>query len=421
MQCSASATRQRGSIGIAAVQNEGGGFMSIKQRTTRGGNVFTGGNRIVNTGDAYDIFNQVNTTEYTPIIERRPLPVFSALRDRITGPGTVSVVAGETRLDATAGTSGLYTRELGHYLPGLVGVAGIRARFEETAGVTYRYGYGDDNGNRIGLEWRDGAWYTFIDSGSVRWYEQPRSQWVDPLDGTGPTGLNADLNGVTFRTQFGWYGGLSIKFKVAIADRINGDRLVDIDSSGARPDAVTIEQPDLPLFCEATTGGVIYRGGAQYGVFGRYRPQYRVTSSPVGENTAVGTALVPLVSFRIKSAEQWRGVRVILTGETVVGDADGRYEIIIDGDLTGAAWGGIAGIDPNETAAEVDTSATAVTGGYRTASGIIAAGAGRASGAADVDPADLPLPVGATVTVAVATFAATNATFRAVLRIREQF
>lgn len=397
--------------------------MSKNQRTTSGANFFTRSDRIVNTAEAYNIFNQLQTAEYTPIFNRQPEPGFSGLRDRIAGPGTVATVAGETRLTATGGTAGIYTRDYGRYVPGLVGLPGLRTRLESNAGVIYRYGYGDDNGNRMGLEYRvdSDAWFSFVESGGVRWYEQPRANWIDPLDGTGPSGVNANLNGATLRLPFGWYGGLSCLFEISVSDRFGGDRTMLADSSGGRTGGVLVEQPNLPIFIEATDGGVIYRGGAHYGVYGRYRPQYRITSTPVQTTTGLGATLRPIVSLRVKNALRWRGVPVILTGESVIADNDSRYVIIIDGTLDSANFGPLDGIDPDETAVEINTDATTVTGGYRTATSIVAAGAGNASGASRIDPPDLPIPAGAVVTLAVAAFSGTSTTARGVLRVREEW
>lgn len=393
--------------------------------TPRSGRVRMESGQFVNTGDlasridsATNIFNQLQTAEYSPQVESKPLPELSSLRNTIVG--TASLANGEIVIDGTSSLSAVYTNDFGRYQPGLISETGIRVRISNTATGHYEYGYGNDSGNRVGLELDNGNWYSFLESGGVRWYRKPRSEWLDPLDGTGPSGETVDLNGATLRITFGWYGGLSFLFRVAIADRDGGDRLITFDSSGDRDGAVTLEQPDLPIFAEAN-GGTLYIGGRHFGVYGRYNPNFRVTSTRPTTLGTVATTLIPLVSMRVKNASKWKSVPIKLSGESVIASVDGEYQIIINGTLTGDTWGNIPGIDATETAMEVDTSATAITGGYRCAAGIIAAGSGRASGAAQVDATELPLPAGSVITLAVATIAGTNADFTGLLRVSEEW
>ena len=363
-----------------------------------------------------DIFGQMQVAEYTPIIESKPLPGLSLIRDRVVG--TASVVGGEIAIDGTSAPAEVYTRQFGRYLPGLVGLAGLGFRIENPAVGSYEVGYGGDEGNRFGLEVTNGEYFTFIESGGVRGYRKPRSEWIDPLDGTGPSGQSIDLaRGNILRMPFGWYGYLSVVWAIAFPDA-TGDRVVVFDISGPRDDGVSIEQPDLPIFAEAD-GGVLYVGGRQFGVLGRYSPQFRVCSNdPV--SASIGEALTPLLSYRVKNATRWQGVPVHLSGNTLTSSANGRYAIIIGGTLTGGEWGSIDGIDPDETALEINTGATAVSGGYRAFSDLIAAGRGNESGLTNAELPDLNIPKDQVVTLAAAAQSGTS-DFRAVMRLREEW
>lgn len=370
-------------------------------------------------GSTIDILGQMNTAEYTPIVGQKPLPGLSFLRDELVGgDAEFSIVNGEIRIDGGPGLRSLYTKDYGLYLPGLLGLGGLRARMETPETTTIRYGYGNGLGERVYLECVNGEWTTNILSGGVKWYSKPRSEWLDPLDGTGPSRITADPNGKVFRIILGWYGDISILFSMIITDREGGDRLVVFDSSGPRVGGVTLQQPDLPIFCEVE-GGSAYVGGRQYGVFGRFRPQFRVSSNRAVVKT-VSNTLTPIVSMRIKSEQRWASVPVSLDGETIISTGNVEYIFVIGGVLTGASFADIEGIDPDETALEVDSSATAITGGYRAPGGLAVGGTGNRAGNPASALPDINVPVGTVVTLAAVTLAPdATADVTGIMRMRE--
>lgn len=370
-------------------------------------------------GSTVDILNQMQTAEYTPIVAQKPLPNLSILRDKkVPDDASYSVVGGEINIDGSTAIHSLYTKDVGLYMPGLLGVAGIRARMATPNTGTYRQGYGNDAGDRVGLECVNGAFTTFVESGGTRWYSKPRSEWLDPLDGTGPSGISSDMNSGTLRIVIGWYGSISLLFTYLVSDRENGDRLVVFDSSGPRADDVTITQPDLPIFAEAD-GGVLYVGGRQYGVVGRFRPQERITSTRAITKTVADTGFVPIVSIRHKQDPKWESVRVMLSGESMLSTANAEYAVIVGGTLTGETFGAIDGIGAEETALEQDTAATAISGGYRAASAIISSGGGSKVGTeATSSIPDITIPPGEIVTLVAVSFSGTG-DVTGLLRMRE--
>lgn len=394
-------------------------------RHARTGQVFDSTGRITNQGDlirrqlsGLDIFNHTLSAEYTPLVERKPLPGISELRDRIVGPGAVDVVAGEIEIDATAGKTALYTRDYGRYLPGTVGLAGIGVRIPDTATGSYEYGYGNGAGNRIGIEWDDGEPYTFIESDGDRWYRNPRSNWLDPLDGTGPSGVHFDLSeGHILRIPFGWYGYLSVQFTIAIPGE-SEDQVIVVDRARGRPNAISIEQPDLPVFAEAD-GGTMYVGGRQFGVYGRYIPKERITGT-CNVTKVVGESYVPIVTYQTKDETRWRGVAVQLSGVSLLSTENCEWALIINASLTGADFGPIALVPADETAIEADTSATAFTGGIKSYCDNTPGGAGNRSGADDTQLPDLNLPRELPVTLVARAITGTS-TINAILRVREEW
>lgn len=352
-----------------------------------------------------DPFDQLITAEYTPLIERKPLPGLSLLRDRVEpAGGNVTVANGELVINGTAAKTALYTRGRGRYLPGLYGIAGMGVRADWDVG-SYEYGYGDDDGNRVGMEWSAGVPYTFVASFGTRYYRKPRSEWLDPLDGTGPSKLTADLSQHVFRMKIGWYGYLRVEFYIGTGDRENGDQVVLVDRAEL-PVGVSLEQPDLPIFAE-TDGGTLHVGGRQYGVYGRYRPEYRITTA-FGAQESIGTTFEPLVSMRLKNTTQWQGVPVLLASISALSSADAEIGIIINGTLTDGTWGSVPGIDDTETALQANSTATAITGGYLAYGDNVPGGQGKSFGATSADMPDLDIPRDQTVTIAVRALSTTT-------------
>lgn len=376
--------------------------------------------KALDVSESFDTFMQLNTAEYTPIVEVKPYPTISNRRNRVVPEGgAVSIVDGEIEIDGTSQLTSLYTRDYGYYLSGLIGMPGIGVRIPNPDVGHYEFGYGDDEGNRFGIEVDNGQWYTFIESLGIRYYRMPRSQWLDPLDGTGPSGLSLDLSKFILRMPFGWYGYLSVLFKIAVADRENGDQLVTFDRSGQDQDSVSISQPDLPLFAEAN-GGVMYVGGRQYGVFGRYKPKYRTTvSSTVSKS--VDTNWQPLVTLKSKTESNWSHVPVIVNQAIVSADADVEYAILIGGDLVGASFTNLNDIDPNETALLEDVSSTSITGGDMIDGNLVTvSGQGNVDDGSASEVLPQTIPPGTNITLVVRAFE-TTANVRGKLKIKEQF
>lgn len=370
--------------------------------------------------NALDVFNHLQVAEYTPMVEHKPLPAISMVRNKTvpSDSSDVSVVNGEIQIDGSITNTALYTVDTGRYLPGLIGLAGIGVRVPNTSVGNYKYGYGNDQGNRIGLEIDNGEWYTFIQSGGNTYYRKPRSQWIDPLDGTGPSGLTLSLNSHVLRIPIGWYGYLSIVWMIAVP-QTGGDKLIMVDvSAGEGVTGVSIEQPDLPIFAEAN-GGVMYVGGRHYGVYGRYAPQVRFTCSPAVTKT-VGTSFVPVVSFKSKATEDWQGVSKELEGAGVLTTADTEVAFFIYPDLTGFNFVDFSDIDPQETTFQIDTSATALANGYKTFSYLVSGGSGNKTELSSKDLPNIKLSYDVIITMAARSLSGT-ADVTAIMKAKEEW
>ena len=366
-----------------------------------------------------DSFGQLLTAEYTALVERKPFPGLSLQRDLVDPvSGNVTVTNGQLVIDGTAETTTVYTTEFGRYIPGLFGLLGVGYELPTPETGTYEFGYGDDSGNRIGMNVTSGTYSTFVESGGVRYYSKNRSDWLDPLDGTGPSGLDVDISRATFRAELGWYGTIPPKFYLVISTRDIGTKKILIDRGEQPSSGFVIEQPDLPIFCEAT-GGVLNVGGRQFGVLGRYTPNYRVTGG-IGAKSSVGTTFVPLCSFRVKSAAEFQGVPVKISGVDLITLNDADMAIVIGGTLTGDAFGNVEGVDPTETALEFDNTATAISGGYLTAPSVAAGGVGASLEGSNPSIPDLQIPQDQIVTL-VTRAASGTSDMRGALRLLEEW
>lgn len=391
---------------------------------SQSGKLYKSNNRPINVADSFDQFGNLKVAEYTPFVEAKPLPILDWVRNRFVpaaNQADFSVVSGEIQIDATLGKRTLYTRKHGRYLPGLIGLAGIGVRLETVNTGQYEFGYGNAT-NRIGVELDNGQWYTFVESEGVRYNRNPRSNWEDPLDGTGPSSIDIDAIQSTkfvLRIFIGWYGYTPIQFQLVI-----GDQVVIIDTlRGDNLNGVSIAQPDLPIFAEAN-GGIMHVGGRQYGVYGRYVPAERTTPLPVVTKTVSDTAAwKPVISFRIKQLIDYLGVPVNLSSLVGFIDTNVEYAFFMHdlSLLTGPSWQNVPDTTADGTVIEYDTTATALAdGGYNLYSTIAAGGKGNELTPLPNELPDIDIAPDLVVTLAARSLA-TSTVFTAKVRLQEEW
>jgi hypothetical protein len=124
------------------------------------------------------------------------------IESAVSGSGAVAALPNESSLSLTpgSGTSGHYayaqTRVHHRYVPGRSQLIRFTGTFgTPTANVRQRAGYFNDR-NGLFIQY-DGTALSFVrrtyTSGSVVDTTIPRASWSDPMDGTGPSGINLDL------------------------------------------------------------------------------------------------------------------------------------------------------------------------------------------------------------------------------------
>jgi len=375
-------------------------------------------------------FGELITTERTPIIELNSSYGTSLLRDveELTGSATVTAAGGELKLSTGATASSkahLDSAEAGRYIPGYGAEMGVGVRIPTLpTGNQYAQWGGHDvtenNGYYFGVD-ATGVYVAIEGGGSVT--KTYQTDWnIDTLDGTGASGVTLDLtDGSIFRIIFTWYGYGQIVFgKISTID--NQQQFVPCHQV-VPAGSTSIESPNLYVFTEADNGGdasnfVMYVGGRQYSIVGRYRPKFRYTSE-LRTGVATSTSIAPVVSFRNKTAFLDRSVRIAgmevksITEDVVV-------ELRINCSLTNASWQTPTNHTAAETAVESDISATALTNGIVVWSEIFEAGKKNDTNTLAGEAIDIDLPQQQPVTLCVRTLTGTG-TVTANFRVQEEW
>lgn len=363
------------------------------------------------------LFNETKVSEKTPIITLNSGFGTSVLRDitTLTGSATVALVAGELRLStgATASSAAqLESARLGTYIPGngaQVGV-GMRIPTLPTGNQYANWGgvsSGGNNGFYFGVD-ATGFYIARLDGGTETKIRQADFN-TDKLDGTGASGLTLDLSlGYIFQIDYAYYGHGPIVFSVA---RLVNGRNKWITCHALEIDGgVSIEDPNLAIYVKTDNGGdaanfSTFIGGRQFSIMGKYVPNRRVTGQERG-SVSTGTTAVPLITFRRKSGFLNRGV-IVENFSVDVGTEPVIVEARINATLTGASYTTPTNVTASETALEVDTSATAVSGGQVVWSEYFAAGRGAAT-VTDKTTLGLDLPRNQPITLCARTISGTG-------------
>jgi hypothetical protein len=393
---------------------------------------------IPNTDLSLSQFGALQTAERTPVIELASIYGLSALRDVVTvaGGGTVthagpSLASVFTVATTASGTDSaiLDSAERGRYQPGNEGEIGIGIRMDSatrTGSQKAEWGaFTDVDGFIFGLD--SAGFYVAVRKDSTDLITRQADFNVDRFDGTGPSGLTLDLlKGNIFQVDFTWYGFGNIIFHVVTAG-LDGIQRKYILHRFTPTAGQSTNNPNLPLRARLQNGGTataqtMYVAGRQYSIFGRYNPNRRSNghflSTPL---TGIGTTFVPVMSFRRKTA--FATVSAKSSSMEALANANMYWQLRLNGTLTGAVYGTPANTTAAETCMEVDTTATAITGGQViNAGGIISASVGNSVSISTALWDGLDIPNGQPVTLCVRKLSGVSGTVDGLtLRWREEW
>lgn len=202
----------------------------------------------------------------------------------------------------------------------------------------------------------------------------PQNNWnVDTLNGTGASGITLDLTKIQMYTlDFSWYGAGSCAMGVKIGRQIYN---VHVFEGGNRLNLPHIGNPNLPFRYENSNIGttlsasdlfvwgleVSYDGSADFNGY----PRSARTPNVVRVNTTVTRPILSLRPRAIHKTKPNTGWIIIDNISVQTQDGVLAYDIIYNGTLTGAVW---AATD-SDSICEIDSTATAITGGLKIQSG----------------------------------------------------
>lgn len=376
-------------------------------------------------------FEEVRTVEKTPVIELSSSFPISILRSIVTvaGSGSTSSSAGEHLLSTTASGSDsviLDSAERGRYMPGYSAECGVGVRIPTmpvgSQNVLWGYTDGTD-GVYFGVD-ATGTYVARLSGGvETKVYQ---TDWnVDKLDGTGASTLTLDLSrGNVFQILFTWYGYGVIEFEIIKVDVLGRQRKIIVhrmNVSGSN----SIQEPNLPIRIKVSNGGTAtafsaYVGGRQFSIVGKYNPNQRTTAANRMNVAAIGSTVVPFLTLRKKST--FLDVPFRLQGIDIVTTSDALVQVYLASTLTGASFGSIPNTVESETCLELDTSATAMSGGHVIYSFFVgASGSGNSRTGSDGESGlSINLPESQTVTLAIRSLTGTI-TASGLMRMSEEW
>jgi hypothetical protein len=311
-----------------------------------------------------------------------------------------------TFLSTAAATSGnralRQTKVYWTYQPGksqLVLITGtLRKGAAPTGGSYAGIGYYDDNN---GLYFRDDVNGLSLVrrssvSGSVVETIVPRSQWLDPMDGTGPSRLVFDpTKEQIFIIDLQWLGVGRVRFALGI-----GGSIVPIYAfnHANTTTAVYMQTASLPVRYEVnnvTTGSVTQVEAiclsiqSEGGVSNEGGYTFECDNVGTGKVVAASSPLTPIMTLRCQDTWQgitFRGHISPITLNMLALTSPIYWEWVWNATLTGATFNPVSSAN---SGAEFDVAATAYTGGIALSSGYLAA-AGSGSNAVGANSVGAP-------------------------------
>lgn len=373
-------------------------------------------------------FNELTVVEPRNQINIESTHPVSKLKDIVEATaGTVTQLDGQFRVATDAlGTGDVLFRTLdrGRYEAGLDAVTGIGLRIptRPTGNQVIEWGPTDfQNGFVVGED--ANGMFTGVYRGGVLESVSRRDAWNDPqLNTLDPKKLNV------YRISVRWYGRGPFKLSLATESMEGEGRISRADTTNLLSDGPITYDPNQPISVRVRNNGTsapleVYVCGRQFSVYGQSSAVPRATSEYSLERSVPSTGFVPLISFRQKSTPDYATISTALDSvKTIASAASIVWQVRAFNTLTGASWVSPRNTDSgSETALEVDTAATAMTGGIVLYEGLQASGQGNSPSGS---PGDLPnheLPSDGTIITLCAMAVSGTATVSSVFTISERW
>lgn len=332
---------------------------------------------------AFTPFQELWTAEKTPVMELKSLYGKSALRDIYTTTGGASITnipgQGEYRIRVVGAneTASLQTAERGRYIAGhgaQVGI-GVRIPVAPTGNIRVRWGLFDDNNGFYYVYDAQGFGVCVLRDGIETRINRDNFN-RDPIDGTGPSEVNLNLNnGHIYQVVFSWYGYGIVNFTISTTNPNTFTQDGITVHSYASSSTTTVRDPNLPIRAVITSGAgdnqdfSVYVTGRQYAILGKYMPIRRVnTAYVINQPVTSTTAFQHILSVRRKQGYVSNAVKI--DSLDYLANAYMILQLRVNTTLEGGTFTNIPEQDPNETVVEMNKTATGVSGGIVVWTGI---------------------------------------------------
>jgi hypothetical protein len=278
------------------------------------------------------------------------------------------------------------TRNVVQYIPGRQNEALFAVRFNQpVSGVRRRIGLFDESNGFYFEDGGDGTYYVALrrntSSGLVE-TRIPREDWnVDKLDGTGPSGIDADPSKIQMLSmEYEWFGAGIVEIKWIYDNnaypihQFSAANLVELPWSNT---------PFLPARLELTntTGAAgthqMFQGSTAVSTEGTRGPLGREENAalPIGGRVLTDKEVFyPVLNIRLRS-DRLNGVAIPTELQAATLDNTAiYYKVLRNTTLTGANWQDVS----PRSFCEYDYEATTFTGGEALQTGFLPAGNNRA-------------------------------------------
>ena len=337
---------------------------------------FTGKNRLKTSPYQTSFFNTFQYGKETDVWDEATTGTASAVHN----PSASNVVMS---VGSTAGDKIIrQTRNVMRYIPGRISLISFAIRLETpVVGVRRRFGVYDENNGAFFED--DGGTYSCVirskASGSVVETRVTRDNWNgDKLDGNGPSQITADPAAIQMiNIEYEWYGAGQVVFSYTIDGETHTIHKFNIAN---RQNQVWCSTPFLPIRVELenVTGAAgthyIYQGSnslTQEGEPEKLGTLVSYSNDITGTTLTAANTFYPVLSLRLKPGDL---AGIVLPRSLQVATNDNTnvfWRLVENPTLTGASWTD----HPNPDAiTQIDTTATASTGGVVILSGFTVGG-----------------------------------------------
>ncbi len=297
--------------------------------------------------------------------------------EKLTGSGTFSHDANGSfgDMDVTTASGDAVIRQSPYlrYQPGKSQFVAFTCILgSKTSNVRKRIGLFDDE-NGFFFE-QDGTNLKIVrrtkTSGSIVDNAVNQSSWnLDILDGTGKSGITIDESKDNlYVIDYQWLGSGRIRYGFDFGGQITYFHQINFANTETVPFTVTGDLPfRAEIFNTGTAAGTTTFDFTCVGVAseGGFNPLGIPGSAAntVLRNVTTANDPLPIISIRPRTTLNsitYRGVIIPKSVDIMSEDTTVRWEIILNGSLTGASF---ADVDTTNSGARVDVAATAITGG----------------------------------------------------------